>query len=116
MPMWQKVSYLLIFPDQVQEELSRVIGSRQVLAEDRINLPYTDAVIHETQRLASVVPLSIPHTTHRDVTFKGYFIKKVGCKLLMFSVKLMKLVFLSLNKLFLMTGNNCDSPSDVCSK
>ena len=68
-----------VFPDQVQEELSRVIGSRQVLAEDRINLPYTDAVIHETQRLASVVPLSIPHTTHRDVTFQGYFIKKVGC-------------------------------------
>lgn len=62
--------------DQVQEEISRVIGSRQVLVEDRKNLPYTDAVIHETQRLASIVPMSIPHVTSRDVTFQGYFIKK----------------------------------------
>uniref|UniRef100_A0A8C7LGR0 unspecific monooxygenase n=1 Tax=Oncorhynchus kisutch TaxID=8019 RepID=A0A8C7LGR0_ONCKI len=62
--------------DQVQEEISRVIGSRQTLVEDRKNLPYTDAVIHETQRLANIAPMSIPHTTSRDVTFQGYFIKK----------------------------------------
>ncbi|XP_046893412.1 cytochrome P450 2K1-like [Hypomesus transpacificus] len=62
--------------DQVQEEISRVIGSRQVLVEDRKNLPYTDAVIHETQRLANIVPMSIPHVTSRDVTFQGYLIKK----------------------------------------
>ncbi|CAB1350114.1 unnamed protein product [Coregonus sp. 'balchen'] len=62
--------------DRVQEEISRVIGSRQPLVEDRKNLPYTDAVIHEIQRLANIVPMSIPHTTSRDVTFQGYFIKK----------------------------------------
>ncbi|XP_077939895.1 cytochrome P450 2K1-like isoform X1 [Gasterosteus aculeatus] len=62
--------------DQVQEELSRVMGSRQVRVEDRRNLPYTDAVIHETQRLANVVPLAIPHKTSRDVTFQGFFIKE----------------------------------------
>ncbi|XP_046893410.1 cytochrome P450 2K1-like isoform X1 [Hypomesus transpacificus] len=62
--------------DQVQEEISRVIGSRQVLVEDRKNFPYTDAVIHETQRLANIVPMSIPHVTSRDVIFQGYFIKK----------------------------------------
>uniref|UniRef100_G3PBC8 Uncharacterized protein n=1 Tax=Gasterosteus aculeatus aculeatus TaxID=481459 RepID=G3PBC8_GASAC len=64
--------------DQVQEELSRVVGSRQVRVEDRRNLPYTDAVIHETQRLANVVPLAIPHKTSRDVTFQGFFIKEVS--------------------------------------
>ncbi|XP_056144014.1 cytochrome P450 2K1-like isoform X1 [Lampris incognitus] len=62
--------------DQVQEELSRVIGNRQVVVEDRKNLPFTDAVIHETQRLASVTPIAIPHITSQDVTFQGYFIKK----------------------------------------
>ncbi|XP_069380513.1 cytochrome P450 2K1-like [Paralichthys olivaceus] len=61
--------------DQVQEELSRVIGGRQVRVEDRKNLPYTDAVIHETQRLANIVPMAIPHKTSRDITFQGYFIK-----------------------------------------
>ncbi|XP_071329720.1 cytochrome P450 2K1-like isoform X2 [Trachinotus anak] len=62
--------------DQVQEELNGVVGSRQVRVEDRKNLPYTDAVIHESQRLANVVPMAIPHKTSRDVTFQGYFIKK----------------------------------------
>ncbi|XP_074513316.1 cytochrome P450 2K1-like [Sebastes fasciatus] len=62
--------------DQVQEELSRVVGSRQVKVEDRMNLPYTDAVIHETQRLANILPISIPHITSTDVTFQGYFIRK----------------------------------------
>ncbi|XP_068191950.1 cytochrome P450 2K1-like isoform X2 [Antennarius striatus] len=62
--------------DQVQEELSRVIGSRQVRVEDRKYLPYTDAVIHESQRFANIVPMSLPHRTSQDVTFQGYFIKK----------------------------------------
>ncbi|XP_036946045.1 cytochrome P450 2K1-like isoform X1 [Acanthopagrus latus] len=63
------------FQDQVQEELSRVVGSRQIRVEDRKNMPFTDAVIHESQRLANIVPLAIPHKTSRDVTFQGYFIK-----------------------------------------
>ncbi|XP_067428388.1 cytochrome P450 2K1-like isoform X2 [Thunnus thynnus] len=62
--------------DQVQEELSRVIGSRQVQVEDRKNLPFTNAIIHETQRLANISPMAIPHKTSRDITFQGYFIKK----------------------------------------
>lgn len=61
---------------KVQEELSRVVGIRQVRAEDRMNMPYTDAVIHETQRLANILPIAIPHLTSTDVTFQGYFIKK----------------------------------------
>ncbi|KAG7232711.1 hypothetical protein INR49_008198 [Caranx melampygus] len=61
---------------QVQQEISSVIGSRQVQVEDRKNLPFTDAVIHETQRVANIIPFSLPHKTSQDVTFQGYFIKK----------------------------------------
>ncbi|XP_045898475.1 cytochrome P450 2K1-like [Micropterus dolomieu] len=67
--------------DQVQEELNRVIGSRQVQVEDRKNLPFTDAVIHETQRLANIVPMALPHKTTQDVTFQGHFIKKSSSSL-----------------------------------
>ena len=73
--MMSEVSFVHIA--QVQEELTRETGSRQVRVEDRKKLPYTDAVIHETQRLANIVPMALPHTTSQDITFQGYFIKKV---------------------------------------
>ncbi|XP_075315873.1 cytochrome P450 2K1-like [Odontesthes bonariensis] len=62
--------------DQVQEEIRSVIGDRQVQVADRTNLPFTNAVIHETQRLGNIVPNSVPHRTNKDITFHGYFIKK----------------------------------------
>ncbi|KAL7849983.1 hypothetical protein SRHO_G00193320, partial [Serrasalmus rhombeus] len=65
--------------DRVQEEIDSVAGGRQIVMEDKKNLPYTDAVIHEIQRLANIVPMSLPHTTACDVHFQGYFIKKGTC-------------------------------------
>ncbi|XP_032443871.1 cytochrome P450 2K4-like [Xiphophorus hellerii] len=62
--------------DQVQEELTSVVGSREVHVEDRKHLPYTDAVIHEIQRLCNISPMAVPHKTSQDVTFHGYFIKE----------------------------------------
>ncbi|CAI5684520.1 unnamed protein product [Oreochromis niloticus] len=62
--------------DDVQEELRRVIGDRQVQVADRKNLPFADAVIHETQRLSSILPTALPHKTTRDITFQGHFIEK----------------------------------------
>ncbi|KAM8831500.1 cytochrome P450 2K1-like [Spinachia spinachia] len=62
--------------DRVREELSAVVGSRQVRVEDRKQLPFTDAVIHETQRVANIVPMAIPHRTTQDLTFQGHFIRK----------------------------------------
>uniref|UniRef100_A0A673CGV3 Uncharacterized protein n=1 Tax=Sphaeramia orbicularis TaxID=375764 RepID=A0A673CGV3_9TELE len=62
--------------DQIQEEISRVVGSRKLQYEDRNNLPFTNAVIHESQRLASILPTSVPRRTSKDVTFQGYFIEK----------------------------------------
>ncbi|XP_030054611.1 cytochrome P450 2K6 [Microcaecilia unicolor] len=61
---------------KVQEEIAKVIGSAQPCTEHRRQMPYTDAVIHEIQRFANILPLNLPHETTVDVNFKGHFIPK----------------------------------------
>ncbi|XP_062840703.1 cytochrome P450 2K4 isoform X2 [Anolis carolinensis] len=63
---------------KVQEEIAVTIGSAQPRAEHRKKMPYTDAVIHEVQRYANIIPTNLPHATTKDITLKGYFIPKVG--------------------------------------
>uniref|UniRef100_A0A8B9EIP7 Cytochrome P450 n=1 Tax=Anser cygnoides TaxID=8845 RepID=A0A8B9EIP7_ANSCY len=61
---------------KVQEEIEQVLGSNPPRTEHRTQMPYTDAVIHEIQRFANILPLSLPHDTTADVNLKGYFIPK----------------------------------------
>ncbi|XP_055364387.1 cytochrome P450 2J2-like isoform X3 [Betta splendens] len=63
--------------EKVQAEIDRVIGqSRQPTMADRPNLPYTDAVIHEVQRMGNIVPLGFPKMSSKDTILGGYFIPK----------------------------------------
>ncbi|XP_070789212.1 cytochrome P450 2K6-like isoform X4 [Pituophis catenifer annectens] len=56
--------------------IAREIGDIQPRTDHRVKMPYTDAVIHEFQRFANIIPSNLPHATTMDITFKGFFIAK----------------------------------------
>ncbi|XP_020018132.2 cytochrome P450 2S1 isoform X1 [Castor canadensis] len=66
---------LLKYPQvqkRVQEELTRELAGRSPSLGDRARLPYTDAVLHETQRLLALVPMGMPRVLTRTTCFRGY--------------------------------------------
>ncbi|XP_072520417.1 cytochrome P450 2D3-like [Salminus brasiliensis] len=72
--------YLMTHPDiqeRCQQEIDAVLeGKANASYEDRHNMPYIQAVIHECQRVANTVPLSIFHCTSRDTELMGFSIPK----------------------------------------
>ncbi|NWQ82042.1 CP2K1 protein, partial [Columbina picui] len=62
---------------KIQEEMNHVVEPGELpKLEDRKKMPYTDAVIHEIQRFANLVPMSVSRSTPTDVNFRGYVIPK----------------------------------------
>ncbi|NXG79203.1 CP2DE protein, partial [Baryphthengus martii] len=74
------ILYMLLHPEiqsKVQAEIDKVIGrERSPVMEDQVNMPYTNAVIHEVQRYGDVAPVGLPHRTYRDTELQGFFIPK----------------------------------------
>ncbi|XP_070687745.1 cytochrome P450 2J4-like [Pempheris klunzingeri] len=72
--------YMIYYPhiqERVQAEMDTVIGSsRQPSLTDRENMPYTNAVIHEIQRMANILPLNLLHMANKDTMLDKYTIPK----------------------------------------
>ncbi|XP_023277115.1 cytochrome P450 2F2-like [Seriola lalandi dorsalis] len=72
--------YLMAYPqiqELCQQEIDEVLGGKQQASfDDRHNMPYMQAVIHEVQRVANTVPLSVFHSTTKDTELMGYSIPK----------------------------------------
>nr|XP_046227938.1 cytochrome P450 2F2-like [Scatophagus argus] len=72
--------YLMTYPhiqERCQQEIDQVLEMKDhVSYDDRHNMPYMQAVIHEVQRVANAVPLSVFHRTTNDTKLMGYFLPK----------------------------------------
>ncbi|XP_073709125.1 cytochrome P450 2J2-like [Garra rufa] len=72
--------YMMKYPEiqaKVQEEIDGVVGgSRQPSLSDRDNMPYTNAVIHEIQRIGNIIPINLPRATVEDTQIGEYSIPK----------------------------------------
>ncbi|KAK2156658.1 hypothetical protein LSH36_208g04093 [Paralvinella palmiformis] len=73
------IIYMTLNPniqDRIHAEIDNVIGRAEPKMNHRLLLPFTEASILETQRLADLVPLGVPHGVMEDVYFRGYLIPK----------------------------------------
>lgn len=72
--------FMMYYPDiqeRVQAEIESVVGSSRLPSvTDRENMPYTDAVIHEIQRMGNIIPLNVVHMANKDTMLDKYTIPK----------------------------------------
>lgn len=66
---------------KVQEEIDRVVGgARQPSLSDKDNLPYTNAVIHEIQRIGNIIPINLARVVGESFQIGEYSLPKVSLK------------------------------------
>ncbi|KAJ8040548.1 Cytochrome P450 2F3 [Holothuria leucospilota] len=70
------IHLLTKYPDvqrRLRDEIDDVIGrNRNPTLSDRDSMPYLKAVLQETHRYASIVPVAIFHRCSKDITYNNY--------------------------------------------
>ncbi|XP_070208907.1 cytochrome P450 2F5-like isoform X2 [Littorina saxatilis] len=61
---------------RIQTEIDTRLGERTPTLQNKSDLPYVQAAVLETLRLASTAPLGVPHRTTDDVSMDGFTIPK----------------------------------------
>ena len=64
---------------KVHKEIDKVIGrNRPPTMADQVNMPYTNAVIHEVQRKGNIIPFNALRLTVKDTVLAGFRVPKVS--------------------------------------
>lgn len=61
---------------RIQEETDLVFGGKEVNVKERKECPFSQAVLLETMRFVTNLPLGGPHFTHDDCIIRGKLVKK----------------------------------------
>ena len=59
---------------KVRQELNQNIGDKKMKMNDRNKIPYTEAVIHEIQRIGNIAPVAVFHKTTTNIDIGPYSI------------------------------------------
>ncbi|XP_036620354.1 vitamin D 25-hydroxylase isoform X1 [Trichosurus vulpecula] len=74
------VLFMGLYPNiqgRVHKEIDLIVGpNRMPSLEDKSQMPFTEAVLHEVLRFCNVVPLGIFHATSQDTVVRGYSIPR----------------------------------------
>ncbi|KAL8188189.1 UNVERIFIED_CONTAM: hypothetical protein K2H54_062706 [Gekko kuhli] len=72
--------YMVVYPDiqaKVQKEIDATVDPGHMICyEDRKNLPYTNAVVHEVQRFSNVISIGVPRLCVKDTMIREFSIKR----------------------------------------
>lgn len=75
---WKYIFWMLSIAAKVQQEIDEVVGANRIPGmDDWVRMPFTNAVIHETQRFEKGSLEGFPRATMCRTEFRGYIIPQV---------------------------------------
>ncbi|XP_051885538.1 vitamin D 25-hydroxylase isoform X2 [Pristis pectinata] len=74
------ILYMALYPniqEKVHQEIDTIVGKNQIPSlENKSQMPYTEAVLHEVLRYCNIAPLGIFRATTKNTVVRGYSIPK----------------------------------------